>query len=233
MVVLSTGLFSSLMLLSRPFSVGLSRALGRLWAFSLILVGGIRLKVSGIENLNRKKNYIFMSNHVSAADIIILYTALPFAVSYLAKKELFKIPLMGWAMRAVGHIPVNRTNPREALKSIDKAINVLKEGRLSTIVFPEGTRSETGELKSFKLGVFSLAIASGTEIVPVAIQGSRELLPKGAYHVNPGKIKVAIGSPISVSGYTKPEKAELAARTRKEILKLIAQESSHSSIDTE
>jgi 1-acyl-sn-glycerol-3-phosphate acyltransferase len=233
MVVLGTGLFSSLMLLSRPFSVGLSRALGRLWAFSLILVGGIRLKVSGIENLNRKKNYIFMSNHVSAADIIILYTALPFAVAYLAKKELFKIPLMGWAMSAVGHIPVNRTNPREALKSIDKAINVLKESRLSTIVFPEGTRSETGELKSFKLGVFSLAIASGTEIVPVAIQGSHKLLPKGAYHVNPGKIKVAIGSPISVSGYTKPEKAELAARTRKEILKLIAQESSHSSIDTE
>jgi 1-acyl-sn-glycerol-3-phosphate acyltransferase len=216
-VVSITALMSTLVILFRPFHVGISRWVGRAWAFLLLAAAGIRLRIRGAKKLDKSRNYIFMSNHLSAADIIILYTAIPFAVGYLAKKELFRIPLLGWAMRCAGHIPVDRGNPREARKSIDEAIEVIRRGELSLIIFPEGTRSITGEMKSFKLGGFSLAISSGVDIVPVAVAGTRELLPKGALHINPRPIAVNIGEPIESRTLKKTEKSLLAKATREAI----------------
>jgi len=215
-----TSLCSTLSVLLRPIHAGLSRWVGRTWGLLLVLGVGIRLRVTGAEKLDRRRTYIFMSNHLSAADIIILYTAIPFPVGYLAKRELFRIPLFGWAMKASGHIPVDRGNPREAKKAIERAVEVVKSGDLSLIIFPEGTRSTTGELGSFKLGGFSLAVSAGADIVPMAISGTRELLPKGAYHLNPRPITVRMGEPIRISDYDKQSKAVLAEQTREAILRL-------------
>jgi 1-acyl-sn-glycerol-3-phosphate acyltransferase len=227
-VVGITAVMSTATILFRPFHATLSRWAGRAWAFLLLAAAGIRLRVRGAKKLDRKRNYIFMSNHLSAADIIILYTAIPFSVGYLAKKELFRIPLLGWAMRCAGHIPIDRGNPREAKKSIEEAIEVVKRGELSLIIFPEGTRSVTGELKSFKLGGFSLAISSGADIVPIAVAGTRELLPKGALHINPRPVTVNIGEPIACHMLKKTEKSLLADATREAIVKLKSQISAQS-----
>jgi len=215
-----TSLCSTLTLLLRPIHRDLSRWAGRMWGLLLVLGVGIRLRVTGAEKLDRRRTYIFMSNHLSAADIIILYTAIPFPVGYLAKKELFRIPLFGWAMRAAGHIPIDRDNPREAKKAIERAVEVVKSGDLSLIIFPEGTRSTSGELGRFKLGGFSLAVSAGVDIVPMAISGTRDLLPKGAYHLNPRPISVRMGEPIRIGNYDKQSKALLAERTREAILGL-------------
>ena len=220
-LILSTVFFSLTIYLFRPFSMRLAHWSAQMWVAFLILLSGVRITVTGKENLAPGRNYILMSNHLSAADIPLLYRALPLPFVYLAKRELFLIPFFGWSMLFVGHIPINRKSPRSAKRSLDKAVRVLGKGKSSLVVFPEGTRSPTGELGPFMLGVFSLAIAAQKETVPVAIQGSREILPKGSYLVQPHPVSVRIGKPIPTTGYARESKKELANRVREAMEELL------------
>lgn len=170
--------------------------IGRAWARFCVLVGGITYDVTGRENVPLDKTVVFCANHASQVDILVLYCALPVSIRFLAKKELFSVPFFGTVMKIAGHIPIDRSGGRAAVKSIQDAAETIRRGA-SVVIFPEGTRSCDGRLQSFKTGGIQVAIRSGCPIVPVAISGSYEILPRSSIWIRPGHIRVAIGKPIS------------------------------------
>jgi 1-acyl-sn-glycerol-3-phosphate acyltransferase len=221
-VVFSVIIFGILTDLTRVVSRRLAMWVTRTWLVIVIFFSGIKMNVHGLEKLDRKRDYIFMANHVSALDIPILQAALPFRTAFMAKKELFYIPFFGWGIAVSGHIPVDRKNPSRARKSMERAVTALRTGRNSLIVFPEGTRSKTGELGPFKLGVFSIAVEAGANIVPIALKGTHRILPKGSFYINPMPVTVQIGEPVSSSGFDRKNKSVLARLVRDRIEDMLA-----------
>ncbi len=187
--------------------------IGRFWLKILLKITGVRLEVRGLEHLNPKEAYVFAANHQSQFDIPVLAVALPYQIRWLAKKSLFQIPFFGWALRAIGYIPVDRENPRKGYASLLAAAEKIKGG-FSVVIFPEGTRSPTGQLLPFKTGGFVLAIKSGKPVVAVAICGTKEIMPKGKLYVRPGRVRVRIFPPIPTKGLSVREKAHLAQLVR-------------------
>ncbi len=163
---------------------------------------GLRLLISGYEELDKKKAYIFMPNHLSFLDGPLMFMIIPCAVRIIVKKEVFRIPIIGWAMKIAEFIPVDRKGFRGGKKSIDRAIGLMREKGYDFLIFPEGTRSLDGKLKSLKRGGFFLAVNSQTDIVPVSIQGTFELMPKRQFSIKRGKIKVVFHPAISIQDYT-------------------------------
>ncbi len=171
-------------------------ALSRFWGRWVLWSTGVHWEIEGLENLDEKGQYIFMSNHSSALDVILGVALLPYNLVFLAKKELFIIPLFGWAMAAAGMIRIDRGNPEKAKASVNNASNTLSESSFSTLMYPEGTRSKTGELLPFKKGGFIMAIQSGLSIVPLTIIGAGNILPKGAFRIQPGSVKIIISDAL-------------------------------------
>jgi 1-acyl-sn-glycerol-3-phosphate acyltransferase len=159
-----------------------------------------------------------MSNHESALDILLGFVAIPNKTVFLAKKELFKIPIFGWAMKAAGMIKIDRQNPDIARKSVDNAVDILVNSSFSTLIYPEGTRSQNGELLPFKKGGFILAIRSQLPIVPVTILGAGKALPKGKFNIKRTRIIVVIDKPITTYGMNINDKEELLQKCRTVII---------------
>lgn len=184
----------------------------RLWARIILWSAFVRLQVEGAERVGAGP-VVFMSNHESWLDIPALLVAIPGQVRFLAKKTLFGIPFLGWAMRAMGFIPVDRQNRRTAIKSFDEAAARIRAGR-SVLVFPEETRTPDGSLLPFQRGGFLIALKAGLPIVPVGIQGARGVMPKKSYVIRPGTIVVRFGEPIPTAGLGVTSKSELMERVR-------------------
>ena len=142
---------------------------------------GIRLDVSGIEGIEKKKAYIFMSNHLSIIDGPLLFMLIPQYLRVILKKEAFRIPIIAQAMRQIGFIPVDRKRLKGGKESIDRASRMIREKGFSFLIFPEGTRSRDGELQPFKRGGVFLALNSRVDILPVTIKGTYEIMPKGSF----------------------------------------------------
>lgn len=189
--------------------------LGRLWARTIIRASGIKVDVEGRDNIPMGRPVVFACNHASQFDILILYEALPVQFRFVAKKELFKIPFLGLAMRLAGHIPIDRSGGKAALRSLQEAVGGLKMGR-SIIIFPEGTRSPDGRLGPFKTGGILIAVRAGCPIVPVAISGSHNVLPRGSLRVRPGRIKVTIGLPVRTVGPKGPVHKDIVTKEVRE-----------------
>lgn len=190
------------------------------WARSICAFSGVSVSVSGTENLDPQKPYIFAANHQSQFDIFALQGFLGVDFRWLAKKELFQVPIWGPAMRRAGYIPVDRSHGRQALKSLDEAAQKIAAGT-SVIIFPEGTRTRDGKMQDFKAGAMILAIKSGVEIVPVAIQGTYDILPKGKLLMNPGNVSIRAGKPIATKDYTTKDKHKLAKILQDEVTQLL------------
>lgn len=188
--------------------------IARLWARMLLFIGGVRLEVEGREHLNPRRPYIFAANHQSQFDIFALLAAVPLPFSWLAKEELFRIPLLGPAMKGAGYIPINRTDRRSAFASIDQAAARVRAGT-SIVIFPEGTRSLDGKLKTFKKGGFFLAIKSKQSVVPVSISGSFRVLAKGSFRVHRGTIRIHFSAPIPTDTLSPADKDRLIAEVRR------------------
>jgi len=156
---------------------------------------------------------VFMANHESWLDIPALLVAIPGQVRFLAKKSLFAVPFLGWAMRAMGFIPVDRENRREAIRSFEEAAQRIRAGR-SVLVFPEETRTPTGELLPFQRGGFLIALKAQLPIVPVGLQGPRKILPKKHYLLRPGTIVVRFGEPVLTAGLGVTAKGTLMEEVR-------------------
>jgi 1-acyl-sn-glycerol-3-phosphate acyltransferase len=199
----------------------------RLWGKAALLANRVRVRMEGMEHLDGKGPYIFMSNHQGSYDIFSLLSHLPYQFKWLAKKELFSIPFFGWTMAAAGYISIDREGSRETVKAMNEAAQKIRDG-MSVVIFPEGSRSPDGSIQPFKKGGFTLAIKSGIPIVPIAITGSREIMPKDKLTTVSGEIRMRIGHPIETQNYSLKDRKSLMERVNKTIsnnFKLISQES--------
>jgi len=181
------------------FSQEKTHKLIHFWGRSCLFLAGLKIDIRGAENIPFDTPAIYVSNHQSNFDVPIIYSGLPITFNWLAKKELFQIPLFGHAMKRSGCIRIDRSNRRTTMHSIIAAAQQIKEGA-SVIIFPEGTRSPDGRLQEFKKGALLIAAKAQVPIVPIAIHGSYQILPKDRWRIVSGKLKLEILSPISTSG---------------------------------
>lgn len=156
---------------------------GRIWAKVALLANRVRVRLEGLENVRGAGPYIFMSNHQGSYDIFALLGYLPFQFKWLAKKELFSIPILGWAMSAAGYISIDRQGTRETVEAMREAAQKIRDG-MSVVIFPEGSRTPDGSIQPFRKGGFTLAIRSQVPIVPISINGSREIMSKDRLTAN-------------------------------------------------
>ena len=191
--------------------------ISKFWAQWFLWSTGLPITVKGLENLEPGRSYLYICNHGSGLDIVIALAYLPRTVIFMAKQELFRVPLFGWSLWAMGSIPVNRSNRAEARKSVDRAVTALRTKSLSMILYPEGTRTRTGELLPFKKGVFHLALGSGIPLVPVAVKGAFKALPPGRLSLTYTPINVTIGRPIETANLTDDDREPLRHQTQSSI----------------
>jgi len=172
----------------------------RVWSKFLAFLSGIPVKIEGLDNVPKNEALVIVSNHQGAADIMILLAYLPAYFRFVIKKELFKIPFFGWYLRKAGYVSVERGAGEKAHRMFSEAEAVLKSGD-NILIFPEGTRSRTGELQPFKRGSLLLAFRAKVRVLPVAIQGSFNILPPKSIFYNIVPVKVKIGKPVSLEKY--------------------------------
>lgn len=190
---------------------------GRIWAKCILAASNIKVTVKGFSNLNLHGPHIYMANHTSNFDIPVLQACLPVHFRWLAKAELFKIPIFGYAMKRAGYISIDRSNKESAIQSLQQAAKIIKNG-VSVVIFPEGTRNRNQNVQPFKKGGFVLAVDSGVPIVPVILHGTRKIMPKNQILIEPGHVLVEIKKPIESSDYTRETKELLMGKIRNVIL---------------
>ncbi|MBU4275948.1 MAG: 1-acyl-sn-glycerol-3-phosphate acyltransferase [Proteobacteria bacterium] len=190
-------------------------------AWGRLLMWGIhcRVRLIGGDKLQPGEAYVFAGNHASALDIPSLQSVMPKNFRWVAKKELFSIPLFGPALTAAGNIPVDRSASRQAMQSLILASRRVSDGA-SVVIFPEGTRSDDGNLLPFKSGGFLLAIKSGKPVVPFYLHGTRQAMANDRFLLDPGPIEVILGDPIPTDGRKAGEREDLSDLVRERILGL-------------
>jgi 1-acyl-sn-glycerol-3-phosphate acyltransferase len=193
------------------YRMGINGARLALW------LSGVRIEAHGLEKIPYGRAAIYMPNHQSNCDPPAVISILP-PVLVLAKQEFFGVPVLGWAIRYRGFIPVDRKNRERALAAVQQAVESIKRGN-SFLAFPEGTRSPDGRLQTFKKGLFVMAIKAGALIVPVSVSGARKIMPKGRFAIHPGVVRITIHDPIPAADYTVERRRELIRVTRQAILK--------------
>ena len=186
------------------------------WAPQVLWLGGVDLQVVGGEKLDRSRPYVVAANHASQLDIPVLFHGLGFPIRFLAKRSLFYIPLFGWSLWLAKFIPVDRGRSRRARASIDRGAERIRRGP-SLMVFPEGTRTPDGAVKRFKSGAFVMAIKSGVPLLPVAIRGTFDAVPKSRLAMKPGPVQLVIGEPIRTEGVALTEKEALRRRVQRAV----------------
>ena len=189
---------------------------GMFGAKTALFLAGVRLIVTGKEKIPTGIPVVYMPNHQSNCDPPAVAAVLP-PVLIMAKKEFFKIPIMGTGMRMRGFIPVDRANREQSFAALDQATEALKRGH-SFLVFPEGTRSQTGRLQPFKKGVFVMAIRAGAPIVPISVSGAMKIMPRGSFKIHPGQVRITIHDPVPTTGCTIDDRSKLATQVRRAIM---------------
>ncbi len=176
-----------------------------------VRISGVKMQAVGREQLDARKAYIYMSNHVSNLDPPVLVPMLPHRISIMPKAELFKIPILSQAMRLANFVPVDRKNREAAINSVHEAVKVVQRG-MSMLVYPEGTRSRDGRLLPFKKGPFHLALESGAPIIPVTMVGTHEAWPKGKFAIYPRTVTAIFHAPIDPKQFDSRESLMSAVR---------------------
>ena len=165
------------------------------WARACLFLSGLSIHIEGLERLNPGGTYVFMANHASFLDILLVFAYVPHDFRIIAKEEVFSIPVMGWILKRSNQVSMDRTNPRKGLASLRRAAALLKEG-ISIVVFPEGTRTTDGAIQEFKATLFVLPIRAGVSVVPVLIEGTFHALRRGSFLLNPAPLKMTFHEPI-------------------------------------
>jgi 1-acyl-sn-glycerol-3-phosphate acyltransferase len=180
-----------------------------------LAIAGVRIRLDSEENIPAGA-CLFMANHTSAVDPVTVFVTIPRRIGFMAKKEIFRMPLIGWAMKLAGFIPVDRSSREAAAASADVAVEQLRAGA-SMVIYPEGTRSPDARLLPFKRGGFLMAIRGGRPVVPMTITGAERVLPKGEMWIRPGEIRLRFHPAIDVSGYCESDREALLKRVREVI----------------
>ncbi|MEM6795757.1 MAG: lysophospholipid acyltransferase family protein [Acidobacteriota bacterium] len=190
-----------------------------LWAPPLLFFGPFPQRVRGAEKVDWSRPCVVVSNHQSFLDIPLLFRALPTPLHFVVKSELRSVPFLGWYIRAMEMIFVDRSNPEAARLSIERTADALRSGK-SVLLFPEGTRSRDGRVGGFKAGMLAAAIASSAPLVPVAVEGPGRAMPRGWPRFRPTRLRVAVGEPIPTEDAAPKDRRALAARVHQEVLRL-------------
>jgi 1-acyl-sn-glycerol-3-phosphate acyltransferase len=212
----STVLMGSVAILSAFLNPKWPHVIAKAWGRINMWAAGVKVRVDGLENLDRAQTYVFTANHQGWFDIFAMLGHQPMVFSWLAKEELFKIPVLGRAMYAAGYIPIDRSDSRKALVSMNNAAEKIQSGT-SVFIFPEGTRSADGLMRDFKKGGFILAIKSHQPVLPVSISGSYRILRKESRMINPGTIRIVFGKPVPTEGMDLKSRDALMERVRNAI----------------
>ncbi len=223
LIYLYTVVLGTLSLLSSFFdrSGRIQHNFARLWSWLILRTSSAPLAVVGLDRVDLAQPAIYAANHSSALDIPVLYVGLPFQFRILAKLELFRLPFLGWHLKRSGQIPIDRTDARHSLRSLSAAAQTVKDG-MSLVVFPEGGRSEDGNLQPFLGGTFYLAIKAQVPIVPMAILGAFEALPMNSYVIHPTPFRLIVGDPIPTTGLSPRDMEALSARVHQAMSELLA-----------
>jgi 1-acyl-sn-glycerol-3-phosphate acyltransferase len=198
--------------------------LARTWARMLLLFAGVKVRVEGLEKIDPSGSYVFASNHASYMDTPVVLAQIPVQFRFLAKIELFKIPLLGDHLKRAGHIPVPRDDPRAAVKTLGEAARAIQERAISLLIFPEGGRTLT-DLQAFKEGAAYIAIKAGVPVVPLGLTGTLAILPRGSINVRSGHVTVSIGDPIPTKGLTLRDRGTLTEQLHQRVAELLGQPS--------
>jgi len=215
-MLLATAFFGLLCLLSVRFAgpARTARFTAVPWARLGLFLSGVKVHLHGLENIRRDQSYVIVANHLSHFDIWVLYGWLGMDLRWVMKQELRKVPVIGVSCEALGHVFVDRSNRQAALASLDAARERIHSGT-SILFFPEGTRSRDGVLKPFKKGAFNMALDLQLPILPVTINGTREVLPAGTLQLTPGDVHVTIHAAIPVQGFSETDLDDLAHDSRR------------------
>jgi 1-acyl-sn-glycerol-3-phosphate acyltransferase len=197
--------------------------LGRLGVRIALLLAGVRVQVHGIERLADPRNTVVMANHVSHLDAPIVFQVLPVDFKAILKKELMRAPVFNRVLRFAGFVEVDRRDRTQSSGAIERTARSLAGGN-TFLVFPEGTRSPTGELGDFKRGGFVAAIKAGSRIVPVALHGTRELMPRGGFRIRPGTVQVRLLDPVDAGRYSYDDRDQLVQEVRGRIAAALAEQ---------
>ena len=189
------------------------------WARTILGFSGIRVSVLHAERLLSREGFVVVANHESYADILVLLARLPLPVRFLAKRSVFRVPVLGWSIAAAGFVPVDRGERTRSHSTVEAALKVLQSGRC-VVVFPEETRARTGELLPFKKGAALLALRSGFPLLPVGVAGTGRALPRGSFQITAGRVALSIGEPIAVANRSARERDELTREAREAIEQL-------------
>lgn len=185
----------------------------------VLLLCGIRIEWNGLEHLVPGRQYLLMMNHVNFLDTFVFYARFPGRARALEEESHFSWPLYGTMLKRIGMIPVNRRQPAQALKNLEKSAGLmLKVPGQSIIIMPEGTRSPDGRLGPFKRGGFLLALQTGLEILPVVQQGAHSINRKGSLLITPGRVKLEILAPIATREYSRRDLDQVLKKTRNAFL---------------
>ncbi len=198
-----------------------NHGVARFWSRMLLRTAGIRVVAEGLDSLPRDGAFVYVSNHLSLADTPLMAGWLPTSFRFLAKESLMQVPIIGGHLRRGGHIPVERSDARAAVRSLVRAEKLLRDARISVLVFAEGTRSEGGDLQAFKSGAAHLAIKAGAPVVPLAVYGTAEVMPKGHKLLRPGVIRLLAGEPIPTAGLKANDRESFTARLQAQVSELM------------
>jgi len=223
LVFIATVFFGSIGILVSFFDATGNRQLviARVWGRVLLAVSRVKVCVEGLDQIAPDGSYILVSNHLSYMDTPVMLVSIPLQFRFLAKKGLFEIPFLGTHLARAGHIPVFRGDPRAAVKTMGLAAQTVRERGISLLVFPEGGRSRNGELGPFKEGAAYIAIKAGVPLVPVALKGTREVLPFGSGHIRSGKVSMRIGTLIPTTGLKLHDRERITQELRSQIAALL------------
>jgi len=186
------------------------------WSKMILKTIGVPLAVRGMEKIDTTRPHLYALNHLSALDIPAVYVAMPCHFRVMAKEEIFRYPFLGWHLRRSGQVSIEREHAVASMRSLNRAAAILKGGQ-PLVVFPEGGRSATGQVKPFLPGVFYVAIKAGVDVVPMALVGSYELLPMETFHIKPRPLELLVGEPVSSEGYGPRDMDKLAARVQRAV----------------
>jgi 1-acyl-sn-glycerol-3-phosphate acyltransferase len=222
LIILCTVVMGSLSLAASMFDASgrVQHRIARAWSRLLLGVSGVKVHIEGLEKLDPMRSYVLVANHLSFMDTPVVLGHIPLEFRFFAKEGLFHIPFLGWHLRRAGHISVSRDDPRASLKSLTEGARLVRERGVSALLFPEGGRSPA-ELQEFKEGAAYLAIKARVPAVPLAIGGTRGILPMGSIIVRPGVARVVIGQPIETSAMKTHDHGELTRRLRESVAELM------------
>jgi 1-acyl-sn-glycerol-3-phosphate acyltransferase len=191
----------------------------RAWARMLLRIAGARVRIEGLERLAPGSSYVIVSNHLSFMDIPTILAHMPVEIRFLAKRSLFKAPFIGYHLRRAGHLPVEREDVRASLRTMAEAAQMIRSRGISVLIFPEGGRSPH-EMREFREGAAYIAIKAGAPIVPVGLDGTRQILPMGSIHMRPGEVVLRIGQPIETDGLKIHDRRALTDELQRRVTEL-------------